>query len=464
MPPVATEAVSDFDRHFRRAVWIAALITAIGAAIIYADKATEDRSAFIRWRPQVLQFMDGINIYETKIFPNPPIFPITLYPLAVLPKVEGAITWFVLKVALTAISIWLCFRMVRPPGTKSLPSWVQGPVILLSLRPIMSDLHHANNNLIILFLVVTMLYAWRKGYDVLSGLLLALAISYKVTPALFVPYFLYKRSWRTVGATCLGMGVFLLIIPSLVIGPTFNGICLATWWQKMLSPFISKGFVSPQEINQSLVGVLTRLMTDTKTGDGRYDVHLDNLNFVSWPPATVKWIVKGVSVGMVAMLAVLCRTKARRRDDPRLLGEFALVVLTMLFVSERSWKHHFVTMLLPYTYLVYRAASPKVSGRERLAIGASLVLSALLMATTSSELGGLFTRGHGKAMVAGHKIALGYGMFLWAGMVVYFPTAWRVWVERNDSAADTDQERPVTLGQSLPAPHRVGRTNPIISS
>ncbi len=26
----------------------------------------------------------------------------------------------------------------------------------------------------------------------------------------------------------------------------------------------------------------------------------------------------------------------------------------MLFVSERSWKHHYVTLLLPYTYLAYR--------------------------------------------------------------------------------------------------------------
>ncbi len=50
---------SDFDRHFRRAVWIAALITLIGGAMIYADKASDDRSAFVRWRPQVLQFSRG---------------------------------------------------------------------------------------------------------------------------------------------------------------------------------------------------------------------------------------------------------------------------------------------------------------------------------------------------------------------------------------------------------------------
>ena len=30
----------------------------------------------------------------------------------------------------------------------------------------------------------------------------------------------------------------------------------------MISPFLVKGVVSPQEINQSMVGVLTRLLTD----------------------------------------------------------------------------------------------------------------------------------------------------------------------------------------------------------
>lgn len=456
MPPAAHTAVPDFDRHFRRAIWIAALITAIGAALVYADKAAEDRSAFVRWRHQVLDFWKGVNIYDKWMFPNPPIFPITLYPFASLPKLHGAITWFALKAALTTISIWLCFRMVRPAGTRTLPSWIQGPIILLSLRPIMSDLHHANNNLIILFLIVATLYAWRKGYDVLAGLILALAISYKVTPALFVPYFAYKRSWRTVGATCLGMGVFLLIVPSLIIGPSFNMECLATWWQRMISPFIVKGTSSSQEINQSLPGVLTRLLTETKVGDGRYSNRLD-LNLVTWSPAFVKLLVKAFAFSLLGLLALLCRTKTDRRDDPRLLGEFALVVLTMLFVSERSWKHHYVTLLLPYTYLVYRVATPKWPKYVRLGLTTALVLSAILMASTSTELGGQFGGGQG------HKIAQGYGMFLWAGVVLYIATAWRVWVEKNNSADDTEDERPVTLGRSSPAPHWVGRTRPLVS-
>src|SRR6185437_6003559 len=99
------------------------------------------------------------------------------------------------------------------------------------------------------------------------------------------------------------------------------------------------------EMNQSMVGVLTRLLTATKTGDGRYDLH-QAVNLVSWPPGTVNLLVKGISVIFLGLLALFCRTKSARRDDPRLLGEFSLVVLTMLFLSERSWKHHFVTLLL----------------------------------------------------------------------------------------------------------------------
>ena len=95
------------------------------------------------------------------------------------------------------------------------------------MRPILGDLHHGNNNLVILFLIVAVLQAWRKGYDVLAGLVLGLAITYKVTPALFIPYFAYKRSWR-VWERPRGLVIFLLIVPSLVIGPSVQ---LGTAWR-----------------------------------------------------------------------------------------------------------------------------------------------------------------------------------------------------------------------------------------
>ena len=421
MPPDPMAPLTDPDRHGRRAVWIAALITIIGAGMIYADKAAEDRSAFIRWRHQVLEMMAGANIYDEYFFPNPPIMPLTLYPLMVLPPVLGAVCWFAIKAVLAGAAVLLCMRMVRL-GDRPIPSWVQAMVVLLSLRPIMSDLHHGNNNILILFLVTATLAAWRKGYDVLAGLILAYAIAFKVTPGLFLLYFAYKRSWRTVGTTVLGMGIFLLIIPSLFLGPEFNGICLGTWWNRILSPYVESDIVGPQEINQSMVGVLTRLMIETKGGVGLYALKL-HVNLVAWNPKRVVLGIKLLSIGMLGLLAWLCRTRAERRDDPRLFGEFALIVLAMLFVSERSWKHHFVTLLLPYTYLAYRVGVGGLSRTTRYVLGGALVASALMMATTSTELGGLFAKHQG------HKIAQAYGMFLWAGVVLFIATAWRVRVE-----------------------------------
>ena len=431
----------DIDRRSRQAVWAVALLIAIVAAVVHASKAADERSAFIRWRPQVLQFWRGDNIYDTRYFPNPPIMPITLSPFMLLPPVTGAMAWFTFKVALTAAAVLLCFRMVRVDG-RPLPAWFQGGVLLFSLRPFLSDLHHGNNNLLILFLIVAALEAWRRGYDLFAGLILALSISYKVTPALFVFYFMLKGSWRAAGATLLGVGIFLLIVPALVIGQKFNAECLGAWWHHMLSPFLTKGSASPQEINQSMVGVLTRLLTATKIGEGRYDVHIA-LNLVSWPPATVALLVKGISVVFVGLLALFCRTRTNRRDDPRLLGEFALVVLTMLFLSERSWKHHFVTLLLPYTYLMAEFALARGKTWTRLGLALAMWGSVGLMATTSTEFGGLFAHGQG------HKIAQGYGMFLWAGVLLYVATAWRVVAGRRRLPVPPAPE----ISRAVPTPH-----------
>ena len=438
MSSTLTWVSSHHDRHGRRIVWSLAGLVMLVACGFYGVKAAEERSAFVRWRHQVLQLWDGVNIYTDMMFPNPPIMPISLYPFMTLPPVVGAIAWFAAKVAMAAASVLLCLRMARGVAPR-LPAWAEGTILLLSLRPILSDLQHGNINILILFLIVTCVYSWQSGYDVLAGLLLALAISYKVTPGLFLPYFMYKRSWRTVFATGLGMGLFLLVVPSIVLGPQFNGECIGMWWHRILSPFLTKNVATEAEINQSMVGVLNRLLTATEPMKGRYGQQIA-VNVVAWDPVVVNRLMKGLMLGVVGLLGLLCRTKASRRDDPRMLGEFSLIVLAMLIISERSWKHHFVTVLLPYTYLVYRVARGTTRG-ERNVLIAALVASALLMATTSSEIGGLVVEN-------GHKVAQAYGMFLWSAVVLFAATAWRVVVE-----GPRESEAPGTPGPVARPPH-----------
>ena len=90
-----------FSRHVFWLLWVTIVLI---AAAFYYPKAADHRSAFVRWRPQVLKFWEGVNIYDKMLFPNPPIMPITLDPLMVLPPVAGAMAWFAIKVALTTMS------------------------------------------------------------------------------------------------------------------------------------------------------------------------------------------------------------------------------------------------------------------------------------------------------------------------------------------------------------------------
>ncbi len=420
--PTTADPPDNLGRYARLAVWVALLGTFVGASMVYAKKASEDRSAILRWLHQVREVKDGVNIWDGLMFPNPPIFAITLLPLTELPPMTAALTWFWLKVILTLGSIALVFRMVRQPDDRDpMPGWLQLTILALSFRPILSDLHHANNNLIILFLVVVSLTAWRKKYDVGAGLALGLAIAYKVTPGLFLIYLLWKRSWRAAGATCLALGLFLVIIPGVILSPEFNGECLSSWYHRILRPYAVSNFTGDAEVNQSMPGVLSRLFCDQR--GGRNDA-TEGLNLLDLDPVAVTRGSKILSIGFVGLLLYLCRTKADRRSDPRLLGEFALVALTMLIVSERSWKHHFVTMLLPYTFLGYRLWRHELGRVQWGVLATGLGGSALLMLSTSTEVGGLFFDGRG------HKLAQYYGMFFWAGLLLYGLTAWRVRTER----------------------------------
>ncbi len=55
--------------------------------------------------------------------------------------------------------------------------------------------------------------------------------------------------------------------------------------------------------------------------------------------------------------------------------------------------------------------------------------------------GGWFAEGQG------HEIAQGYGLFLWAGVVLYATVAWRVWARRSETATP-----PASPGFSSPIP------------
>src|SRR5262249_39974869 len=142
---------------------------------------------------------------------------------------------------------FLVFRWVfalAADADRAFPVWAEILAVALALRPIVGDLMHGNVNIFILFLVVGALMAVRRQWDTAAGLLLGLAIACKVTPALFVPYFLWKRAWRLLAGCAAGLFLSLWLVPGLCLGFHDNQCLLRDWADQMLVPYLVNGRVT----------------------------------------------------------------------------------------------------------------------------------------------------------------------------------------------------------------------------
>jgi alpha-1,2-mannosyltransferase len=346
-----------------------------------------NRSAFLRWSNQIHDLWRGENIWHKHNYPNPPIMALMLVPLAHLPHVVGAMGWFFFKVGCAGAAIHWVWRMLDRPE-HPFPPWAKLVALVLVLKPMEGDLIHGNVNLFILFLVAGSLYAFTRTRDDISGLLLGLAIACKLTPVLFLPYLAGKKAWKALAFCGVGLGLFLVLVPGLVFGMDNNRQFLGSWVQNMILPYVAHHQVTTEHQNQSLPGLLHRLLTKSPSFSERTEVAyipLEYHNFLDLDPGQVQGIIKGCFFFFVLVVLWVCRTPTSDRQDWRLVAEFSLIFLGMLLFSERTWKHHCVTLLFPCAVLAKGLANSECSPRRRLLLG-SLLGAGMLMWLTSTGL------------------------------------------------------------------------------
>lgn len=388
----ATTRSPVWARLTARPLLAALLVYFVVVSIPYGIKCLKDeKSALVRWRSQLLAMVeDGENISDRHNYPNPPIMALILLPIVKLPLPVAALGWYWLKVGMTLLSLfWVC-RLVESPE-QPFPLWAKTVTVLLSLRAITGDLLHGNVNLFILFLVIGFLYAFQRGRDFLAGIVLALAIACKVTPALFLPYLVWKRAWRALFGCTVGLALFFWpgVVPSLLLGWEQNQQQLTSWYDNMVKPFLIDGAVTAEHQNQSLPGLVYRLLTYSPS----FVKYPNNVwtpdqyhNVAALPPEVARWLVKLCMGVFVLFVAWTCRTPRDGQHKPALAAEYAIVVVGMLLFSERTWKHHCVTLLLPFAVLVYHLAVWWDWSGRRLTVLGVLSGAVLLMWLTSISL------------------------------------------------------------------------------
>src|SRR5262249_9700183 len=134
--------------------------------------------------------------------------------------------------------------------------------------------------------------------------------------------------------------------------------------------------------NQSLPGLVTRMTTRSPSfvgWEGEDEVPLRYDNVLALSPAAARWLVKGCMLAFAVVVAWCCTTPTRPRTGGRLPAGVALVTLGMLLFSERTWKHHAVTLVLPFAVVVYALARGKLGGRWNLGLGVVLAVALALL-------------------------------------------------------------------------------------
>ncbi|MFC1497590.1 glycosyltransferase family 87 protein [Verrucomicrobiota bacterium] len=389
----------------KRDVWqiifgILFVMMCISSGIRVVGKSFEGKTAFVRWMDATEKVSHGETVYFRAVyeqggrwaregFPYLPMMTVILMPLHKLGPVAGSICWMLIKCEIILFIFWAVTLFWRDNNDNHVPRWLPAALLLINFRVFMGDLTHGNVNIIIGGFIVAALVSTYYKKDFLAGLAVALASILKVTPVLFVLYFMYKRRWISVAGFAVGILLFGLLVPGTVLGFEFNWQLTADWYDQMIGPFVSgrpEGMRPTLHINQSLYGLFYRLLSDCvavvtdvwkETGNIR-------INFVSLSGQTIGWILKILYLIILSSIAWVSRTPREDRKNIGNLGEFALVFLAMLFISERSWKHHYILIILSHAFILAYLLNTKPEGWKKW-VPAGFLAGALIFHSVFSE-------------------------------------------------------------------------------
>lgn len=364
------------DRRWRRLVLALALTATIVALFAVNHRARKGQGALLRW-DWALEALDaGLPLYGEASAPHRPTvegyptLPVTLLLLrpfhALGPRV-GPVAW----AALCAVLAWcvvLVALCLAPRGPAPIDGVGQLTVLVLAGRVLYSELQHGNLNLVVGALAAFAIASWARGHELLAGFLFGAGAVVKATPALALVWIARARSGAGLAGFVLGVMTFAFLLPGVAFGFARNLELVSEWWGQMVAPYVAGrqlGAFQTEHLNQSLLGVLARYLTDSVAIAARPPEFPEPfvIGWLHLAPATLHGLHRVLALALVALVwrsAPGPRSDRRGcegapRDARALLGAASVLILAMLFLSERSWKHHYVLLPLPLAYLTWSA-------------------------------------------------------------------------------------------------------------
>jgi len=409
-------------RAVRRFVRILGLALCVLALVQASHRARAGRSALLKWIPAQQALQRGEPLYEVgeEGYPTLPLTLLAMKPFHALGPLVGASLWSLAQVACAA---WIVITaLALAAGRASLaPPWAQLVIGLLSFRVLLSDVLHGNINVFVGAILAAAARDWAGGRETRAGAWVGLAAVAKLTPLLFLALFVAQRSGRALAGAAASLAFFAFLLPGWLLGFSRNLDLVSGWSRQMVLPYLSAAPLSlrqTEQINQSLLGVMARHLTPSVAIEARPPVFPRDV-FINWA-ALDPGAFRGLHLAAVVLVlaGALAAIGVRRRGAGPVggltaLGQFSVLSLAMVLVSERSWKHHWVLLAFPLAFLVRHVYSRGDRldgiGRGTRGIAAAAVLASALAHGLS---------GSGVLGARGSDLAEAYGVWMAGGLVL----------------------------------------------
>jgi alpha-1,2-mannosyltransferase len=306
------------------------------------------------------RFVEGTFIYAGGLHvPYPPFWAMFWAPWTLL-SLEAAqvFAFLILGIgSLTAFSVILIrigHRIIPAPDDRITIALCVA--LVFAARFILRDLTESGPNLFLWSVVWAGILLNLGGRWVAGGILIGFSAALKLTPAIFIPYFLLKREWRTATAALVTAAV-LSASPGLFRPPSLFWQEMRTWasnaWGGVTSLDPSGTILDKPPIgNLGLRSALARFFQRYPAGHPLSVDHPGFIQFLDLSPQGAGWLVRCLMLAFLGLVAWRFRRRASDAGHPMVLPlELATVSALALLYSPITWIQHCVS-LLPALFLL----------------------------------------------------------------------------------------------------------------
>jgi hypothetical protein len=295
----------------------------------------------------------------------------------------------------TAHSVWIALNfvaliaaliiLIRPKysGLDLRMALVVAAIALL-YAPVTENLIFSQRQFLILLLLVLMMRSLEGGREASAGLLLAVAVAYRVFPVLIAGYFVMRRQWRPLIYSGLGLAIIgLVTVAGMGLPLCFNflhGMQLAMTATSDPADVAIRGFV----------------------------IRCFSYGFGDHLTSGIE-IVQRVTITMAQLtilaLAIIPTVRSMRTSSFD-LRTFCLWVAATVVLSPLSWIHYMVLMLIPFVAIASAAVRDQCSRRAVYAAIVSYMMIAVSTHIRANLVSEIWWEGGVRYFAEGSSLAL----------------------------------------------------------